>query len=216
MELPVKYSHTSKKMRTIFCSLLFLFFALIPSSILAELIDITETTGGFVASDQNYVDFGPAINQATLYEDPIFGLTYLSNDPFLGDTGIYVPSDALTLSFDLEFSTSGSDNFEVAVLDSSGGQPFFDFFHDGTIFGPGTFNYNDVTVDLIALGLLDQTIGLDFNLTYNFDDTTFDAMLSISNINISQSAAPVPEPATMLLLGTGIAGLIGTRIRKKR
>ncbi len=31
----------------------------------------------------------------------------------------------------------------------------------------------------------------------------------------SNSTAPVPEPATMLLFGTGLAGLLGTRLRKK-
>lgn len=33
---------------------------------------------------------------------------------------------------------------------------------------------------------------------------------------VYRSSAPVPEPTTMLLLGTGIAGLVGSRIRKKK
>ncbi len=32
----------------------------------------------------------------------------------------------------------------------------------------------------------------------------------------AMSAEPVPEPATMLLFGTGLIGLIGTRLRRKK
>ena len=36
------------------------------------------------------------------------------------------------------------------------------------------------------------------------------------NVFETQPAAPVPEPTTVLLLGTGIAGLAGSRIRRKK
>ena len=38
----------------------------------------------------------------------------------------------------------------------------------------------------------------------------------IDDLTVGALPAPVPEPAIILLLGTGIAGLIGTKIRKKK
>lgn len=43
-----------------------------------------------------------------------------------------------------------------------------------------------------------------------------DGYYSISEFQAFGEAAPVPEPATMLLLGTGIAGLAGSRLRRKK
>ena len=40
-------------------------------------------------------------SSATMVEDPAYGSVYLSNDPSLGDPGIYVPLNSISLTFDL-------------------------------------------------------------------------------------------------------------------
>ncbi|MCD4719844.1 MAG: hypothetical protein K8S13_08280 [Desulfobacula sp.] len=177
------------------------------NSTLAAPIDLTEATGGFVISDPNYVIFGSDINEATLLENDVSGLTWLSNDPFLGGPGIFVPANASTLTFDLNFFTTGNDSFEVLLLDSLGGTPFFNFFHDGTIKGPGAYQYDNVPIDLISLNLLGTVVGLEFDLISNFGDTTFDSVLNITNVSFNEDLNSVPVPSSLLLLGFGILSL---------
>lgn len=40
--------------------------------------------------------------------------------------------------------------------------------------------------------------------------------LNINSFHTSTAPSPVPEPATMLMFGTGLAGLAGTRLRRKK
>lgn len=212
----MSYYHFFKKRdKSIFLSLAvvipFITLLLSTSSVSASPIDLTEGTGGFVVSDPNYVVFGTNPNEVTLFEDDFFGATFLSNDPFLNDPGIFISANMSTLTFDLDFTSIGNANFEVNLLDPLGGDPFFNLFHDGTVKGAGSFQYHDVTVDLVALNLLETTIGLEFNLTSNLGQPSFDSVLQISNVALNEGANPVPEPSSMLLFGLGLLFLTGYR-----
>ena len=77
-------------------------------------------------------------------------------------------------------------------------------------------------------GLGDNTIETTFilqaDLLNDLADGTFEVFGDNSNMHtwgsnhalLSIDVAPVPEPATMLLFGTGLAGLVGTRLRRKK
>jgi len=172
----------------------------------AAIVDITEGTGGFVVSDVNNVTFGVNINSATLLEDALFGLTYLSNDPSFGDTGVFIPNNVSTLSFDYDFFTSGSDSFEVNLIDSSDGSSLFSYLFDSSLSGIGNFVENDVSIDLVSIGSLNSLIGLEFTLFSNIGDTNFDSRLNISDVRLNPAASTVPTPPTVILflLGLGI------------
>ena len=148
---------------------------------------------------------------AVMAEDSTLMSVLLSNDPWYGDPGVFIPSDSATLTFDYSFSEpTGNDDFFFAWLfdwnsytvlqDARGNDLSFELANSGT----GT-----VTWDLLGASFLGDTdnVGMEFQLNANMGDSSYDSSVSISNVQIN----PVPEPATLFLVGSGLIGIILAR-----
>jgi hypothetical protein len=83
----------------------------------------------------------------------------------------------------------------------------------GLLQGGGTVTQTFVTNGVFGLDTFNLT-GFT-NLSSLAINSAGGATFQIDNVNVSSSTAPVPEPTTMLLLGTGLVG-ITAKVRKRR
>ncbi len=188
----------------------FLFVGLIGSARAASASNIVLNPGFETGDFTDWTQFGNIgyTYVETLHNGPLSG-TYSAEFGPVGSTG-GISQDLPTSngsSYDLSFSLAnqGSPN-EVDI-----------FWNGGQIFGPVSLP-NQAYVQYVFPGLL--ATGSSTNLSLAFrNDPYWVGLDDVSVVSVDSQAAPVapvPEPVSLLLFGTGLAGAGVRRWRKAR
>jgi len=168
-------------------------------------IEITETATG--------LDFTVSANTAffTTSSDP--GLTW---DAFLFNIA---GSTSIDIS---DISISEAGNWSIAYDQNRASYGTFEFLLGGTGIGNNEVNPLEFSINLAGLQVADVAVMNADGWMFAGHLKRFDEMTDLEQRNVTStwlgvgdSPDPVPEPATMILFGTGLAGLIGAARRKK-
>ena len=171
-------------------------FIVISSQATAVIIDLNT----FTADPSGNVSVTADGLSATFTEDLFISPISLSH------SGYSIPSDSTFLTFDYSLSVAAYN------------EDYFDFYlSDLTtpLYSVGGFTdlYSD-TLSFDVSAFAGSLLPMNFSFSYGWDDWGLDSSLTISNLEITQASISVSEPGSLLLLLSGILGIV-FRFRRK-